>query len=55
MASDNSGLWIHKYGFTSRDIKQLTVFAVSTCMFVTRSGCGRFEDSASVNLVVYGF
>ena len=29
--------------------------SLDPCMFVTRSGCGRFEDSASVNLVVYGF
>ena len=34
MASDNSGQSVHILGFTSRDIKKLTVSAVLVCMCV---------------------
>ena len=53
MASDNSEQCVHKFGFTSRYIKYLTVSAVLMC--VTEKVCGRLEDSSSVNPVVWGF
>lgn len=55
MARGNSGPCVHKSGFTSRDIKKLTVSAVLVCVFVPGKGCGRLEDSSSVNPVVWGF
>ena len=55
MASDNSGQSVHILGFTSRDIKKLTVSAVLVCVCLPGRGCGRPEDSSSVNPVVLGF
>ena len=34
MASDNSGQCVHKFGFTSRDIKKLTVSVMLMCVCV---------------------
>ena len=54
MASDNSGECVHKFGFTSRDIKKLTVSAVLMCVCLPEKGYGRLEDSSSANPVVWG-
>ena len=54
MASDKAEQCVHKFGFTSRYIKKLTVSAVLMCM-CTEKVCGRLEDSSSVNPVVWGF
>ena len=59
MASEKSVLCVHKIGFTSSDIKKLTVFAVLMCVCVCvcapGKGCGRLEESSSVNPVLGGF
>ena len=34
MASNNPGQWVHKFGFTSRDIKKLTVSSLLMCVCV---------------------
>ena len=55
MASDDSEPCVLKFGFISRDIKKFTVSAVLMCVCVPGKGCGRLENSSSVNLVVWGF
>ena len=47
MASDNAEQCVHKLGFTSRDIKKLTVSTMFICVFVPGSGWGSFENSSS--------
>ena len=55
MPSDNSEEYVHKFGFTSGDIKKLTVSAVLMYVCVPGKGCGRLEDSSNVNLAVWCF
>ena len=44
MARDNSRLWVHKPGITSRDINKLTVSSVLLCVFVWVMGMEGFRS-----------